>query len=66
MPSASHSDPATAEAMRARARADVARLLAAAGGLLRVVELAESLGPDAYGEPVPAGAPRTRTAPWRC
>ena len=43
MPSASHSD-AAAEATRARARADVARLLAAATGLLRAVELAESLG----------------------
>ena len=57
MPSASHSD-AAAEATRARARADVARRLATATGLLRAVELAESLGMGS-GDRV-AGTPRVR------
>lgn len=62
MPSASHSD--AAEATRARARADVARLLASATGLLRAVELAESLGMR-HAERAP-GASRARGALWRC
>jgi hypothetical protein len=63
MPSASHSDPA-AEAARARARADVARILATATGLLRAVELAESLGLRAHGGRV-TSAPEVRSALWR-